>query len=55
MIGCSDFGANVELYLDKELSGRELEEFRSHLEECETCRADLMPHGLPTPRAISWG
>jgi mycothiol system anti-sigma-R factor len=41
MTGCSDFGANVELYLDNELSGRELEEFRSHLEECETCRADL--------------
>jgi mycothiol system anti-sigma-R factor len=41
MTGCSDFGANVELYLDKELNGRELEEFRSHLEECEICRSDL--------------
>jgi hypothetical protein len=31
MKGCGDYGANIELYLDKELSGRELEEFRAHL------------------------
>ncbi len=36
-----DYGAAIELYLDKELSGPDLEEFRAHLEECEACRADL--------------
>jgi len=36
-----DYGATIELYLDKELSGPELEEFRAHLEECEVCRADF--------------
>jgi mycothiol system anti-sigma-R factor len=41
MTGCDDYGANVQLFLDKELSGRELEEFRAHLEECEACRAEL--------------
>jgi len=41
MTGCDDYGANVQLFLDRELSGRELEEYRAHLEECETCRVDL--------------
>ncbi|MCU1252827.1 MAG: uncharacterized protein JWQ49_5856 [Edaphobacter sp.] len=41
MKGCGDCGANIELYLDKELGGRELEEFRAHLEECEVCRAEF--------------
>jgi mycothiol system anti-sigma-R factor len=36
-----DYSATIELYLDKELSGGELEEFRAHLEECEACRAEL--------------
>src|SRR5882672_10806916 len=36
-----DYGATIELYLDKELSGPDLEEFRAHLEECEACRAEL--------------
>src|SRR5258708_333899 len=41
MTGCDDYGTNIQLFLDKELSGRELEEFRAHLEECETCRAEI--------------
>jgi mycothiol system anti-sigma-R factor len=41
MTGCDDYGTNIQLFLDKELSGRELEEFRAHLEECENCRTDL--------------
>jgi mycothiol system anti-sigma-R factor len=41
MTSCGDYGANIELYLDKELSGRDLEEFRNHLKECEACRAEL--------------
>jgi mycothiol system anti-sigma-R factor len=36
-----DYGANIELYLDKELSGPELEEFRAHLEVCAACQAQL--------------
>jgi len=41
MKGCGDYGAAVQLYLDNELDGPELEEFQAHLEECETCRAEL--------------
>jgi mycothiol system anti-sigma-R factor len=41
MTGCDDYGTNIQLFLDKELSGRELEEFQAHLEECEACRAEL--------------
>jgi anti-sigma factor (TIGR02949 family) len=41
MKGCNDYGGNIELYLDKELTGRELEEFRVHLDDCETCRTEL--------------
>jgi anti-sigma factor RsiW len=36
-----DYGATIELYLDKELIGPDLEEFRSHLEACAACRAEL--------------
>ncbi|HTF70759.1 MAG TPA: zf-HC2 domain-containing protein [Edaphobacter sp.] len=41
MKDCGDYSATIQLYLDKELSGRELEEFRAHLEKCEVCRAEL--------------
>jgi anti-sigma factor (TIGR02949 family) len=41
MTGCDNYGTNIQLLLDKELTGQELEEFRAHLEECETCRAEL--------------
>src|SRR5258708_40293824 len=41
MSGCDDYGANIQLFLDRELSGRELEEFRAHIEECEPCMAEL--------------
>ena len=41
MKDCEDYDATIQRYLDKELSGRELEEFRAHLEECEVCRAEL--------------
>jgi anti-sigma factor (TIGR02949 family) len=36
-----DYGSTIQLYLDKELSGPDLEEFRAHLEVCETCRSEL--------------
>jgi hypothetical protein len=36
-----DYGATIELYLDKELIGPDLEEFRAHLEACAACRVEL--------------
>jgi anti-sigma factor RsiW len=36
-----DYGATVQLFLDEELSGSDLEEFRAHLEVCGTCRVQL--------------
>jgi anti-sigma factor (TIGR02949 family) len=36
-----DYRATLELYLDKELIGSDLEEFRAHLEGCAACRAEL--------------
>jgi anti-sigma factor RsiW len=36
-----DYGSTIQLYLDKELSGQDLQEFQAHLEGCETCRAEL--------------
>jgi mycothiol system anti-sigma-R factor len=41
MKDCGDYSATIELYLDKELSGRDLEEFRAHLQECQVCQAEL--------------
>jgi anti-sigma factor RsiW len=36
-----DYGSTIELYLDKELIGPDLEEFRAHLEGCAACRVEL--------------
>lgn len=36
-----DYGATIELYLDKELICPDLEEFRAHLEACAACRVEL--------------
>jgi anti-sigma factor RsiW len=42
MKDCGDnYGSTLQLYRDKELSGRELEEFEAHLEVCAACRAEL--------------
>jgi len=41
MKGCDDYCATIQLYLDKELSGQDLEEFRTHLARCETCQTEL--------------
>jgi mycothiol system anti-sigma-R factor len=38
---CDDYSATIQLYLDRELSGQGLEEFRVHLEECEACQTEL--------------
>ena len=31
MKGCDYYGMNIQLYLDKELIGQDLEEFHAHL------------------------
>jgi mycothiol system anti-sigma-R factor len=41
MKGCDNYSTTIQLYLDNELTGQELEDFRAHLEECEACRAEL--------------
>ena len=41
MNGCDDYSATIELYLDRELSGQDLDGFRAHLKECEACRMEL--------------
>src|ERR1700747_1147294 len=41
MKGCDDCGATIQLYLDRELSCQDLEDFRAHLEECAACRTEL--------------
>jgi anti-sigma factor (TIGR02949 family) len=41
MKDCNDDSATIQLYLNKELSGQELENFHAHLEECETCLIEL--------------
>lgn len=39
MSACDDCRSNVPLYLDDELRGNELEDFRMHLRECANCKA----------------
>jgi mycothiol system anti-sigma-R factor len=41
MKSCDEYAANIQLYLDKELSGQELEEFRAHLTTCVSCQEEL--------------
>jgi len=41
MKGCDKYSVEIFLYLEKSLSGRELEQFEAHLKECAQCRAQL--------------
>jgi anti-sigma factor RsiW len=41
MNGRDYYGMNIQLYLDNELIGQDLEEFHAHLEKCLTCRTEL--------------
>lgn len=41
MKGCNSYEATIQLYLDNELSGPDMVDFRAHLEECEACRTEL--------------
>jgi mycothiol system anti-sigma-R factor len=41
MKGCDGCIENIPLYLDEELRGQELVEFRAHLEHCAACRQEL--------------
>jgi anti-sigma factor RsiW len=38
MKGCDEYGIDVQLYIDKELSSQDLEEFNAHLLQCVACR-----------------
>jgi mycothiol system anti-sigma-R factor len=38
---CDNNEATIRLYLDNELSGQDVEEFRAHLKECEACQTEL--------------
>ena len=41
MKGCDDYGATIQLYLDRELCGPDLDDFRAHLKKCEACRKEF--------------
>jgi mycothiol system anti-sigma-R factor len=41
MKGCDDFNETLRRYLDGELRGHELLQFRDHLEQCAECRKEL--------------
>jgi mycothiol system anti-sigma-R factor len=41
MKGCDEYSATIQLYLDQELNGEDLDDFCAHLEECEACRTEL--------------
>ena len=41
MNACEEHSHNVPLYLDNELRGQELEDFRAHLADCAACRTKL--------------
>jgi mycothiol system anti-sigma-R factor len=41
MKDCGDYRECLRRYLDKELSGPELTEYRAHLEACPVCREEL--------------
>jgi mycothiol system anti-sigma-R factor len=41
MKGCGDYRENIRRYLDKDLCGHELAQFRTHLAECPECRQEL--------------
>lgn len=38
---CDEHSSNVLLFLDNELTGEELEDFRAHLATCDICKAQL--------------
>jgi anti-sigma factor RsiW len=41
MTPCDEYGVKTLRYLDNELQGQELDDFRTHLEACADCRASL--------------
>jgi len=41
MKGCDNYSATIQIYLDRELSGQDLEDFPPHLKECDACRTEL--------------
>ncbi|RZU35783.1 anti-sigma factor family protein [Edaphobacter modestus] len=41
MKGCDEYSIKIQLYVDKELSCQDLEEFIAHLQECAACRQQV--------------
>ena len=41
MIGCDDYGVQVEAYLDAELTAEQVRAFETHLPDCAGCRTSL--------------
>lgn len=41
MKGCEEYSIAIQLYVDNELSGEDLEEFNTHLQRCPHCRQEV--------------
>lgn len=41
MKGCDEYRIAIQLYVDAELSGEDLEEFSTHLQRCAECREEV--------------
>jgi anti-sigma factor (TIGR02949 family) len=41
MSDCANRSSQIQLYLDNELTGSDLEEFLAHLEHCESCQREM--------------
>lgn len=41
MKGCEEYNIAIQLYVDNELSGEDLEEFNTHLQICPNCRQEV--------------
>jgi len=42
MTPCDAYSAEILRYLDNDLHGQELDEFRAHIDTCEACRTNLV-------------
>lgn len=40
-MGCDENNANIQLYVDNELTGDALEAFQAHLETCPDCQKEV--------------
>jgi hypothetical protein len=47
IMGCDEYSASIQLYIDNELRGRALQEFQTHREACADCRKKVEAAGEP--------